>query len=398
MELKNLINVLYLFILLLCISCQNKPEQEIERGKHFTIQIKGMDYDSLFVRDWNLTANSNEHRFLIKGDRIDSITWDFQIPDSIYNTTASFEILPKPFDWSTNTTYRISFDADINGKKLYSHQLTFDDNHPSMVMQYKECIITDSIYLATKTVEGKDTSVIGRYHMTKFEVQPIKGSELYLRMLDPSYGVFLGKDDTTSYEGYMDEYITLAKQYPDSKFLISQLASHLYQYKNKKDVQAIYGNLSNRYKGTIWGQSIKKYLTDKFKNISLPDALTGEYTPIIKDSTRYTIIIFSASWCHPCHKQLSIQKVIYKKLKNKVDFVTVSLDEETTIKQWQGLIKKEKLPWRSLLAWKDVAGVREMYYVPYIPHCILVFPDKNYLRLNLWEQEDRNKLYYYVDK
>lgn len=398
METKSLIRILILLFPLFCLSCQNKSKQEKQKSKHFTLQIKGIQYDSLFIRDWNLTASSNEHRFLMKGKRLDSITWDFLIPDSLYERTASFEILPKPFDWSTNTTFRTAFFADINGKELYSHQLTFDDNHSFLSVQYKECIITDSIRLSTKTVEGRDTTVIGRYVMTKFKVLPIKGSELYIRMLDPFYSVFLGKDDTTTYEGYINQYLELARQYPDSKFLISQLANYLYQYKNKNDVQAIYKNLSDRYKGTIWGQSVENYLIAKFKNINLPDALNGEDTPVLKDSTRYTIVLFSASWCHPCHKQLPIQKELYGKLRDKANFVTISLDEEATVKQWKEYVKKEKLPWKSLLAYKDVAGIRETYYVPYIPHTILVFPDKSYQSFNLWEQEDRDKLFHYVDR
>nr|WP_233584474.1 TlpA disulfide reductase family protein [Parabacteroides sp. AF17-3] len=103
--------------------------------------------------------------------------------------------------------------------------------------------------------------------------------------------------------------------------------------------------------------------------------------------------MFSASWCQPCHKQLPVQKEIYQKLKDKVDFVTISIDEKKTIKQWQEFVKKEELPWRSLLAYQDIAGVRGKYYVPHIPHILLVYPDGNFEPFNLWEENEINKLY-----
>lgn len=56
-------------------------------------------------------------------------------------------------------------------------------------------------------------------------------------------------------------------------------------------------------------------------------------------------------------------------------------------------MKKEELPWRSLLAYQDIAGVRGKYYVPHIPHTLLVYPDGNFEPFNLWEENEINKLY-----
>lgn len=374
-----------LFIILLIVSCKSTRKDEAVQSKTLTIQTKGIEYDSLFIRYTDIMP-------LIKGEKADSITWKFQIPDSSINTTSSFEILSKTFDWNTKTTFKTSFISNINGEDLFTHQLAFEDNQSTVTVQYKDCNTIDNIYLRAKTPEGADTTVIGKINQTIFTIQPVKGSETYIRMLEPFYSMFLGKNDT-SYQEYMNGYIILANQYPDSKYLISQLAANLQQYKDKKDLLSIYECLSEKYKKTVWGQAIENYLTARFENCNLPDALIEENTPIIKDSTRYTVVIFSASWCGPCHKQLPIQKEIYGKLKDKVDFVTISIDEENSVKQWQEFVIKENIPWRSLLAYKDIDGIRKKYYVPHIPHTILVHPDKSFQPFSLWEENDINKMY-----
>lgn len=93
MKTKYLLGIL--FVTMFAASCNRTIDN---KHRSLTIQTKGIEYDSLFIR------NTEIQPFFIKGEKADSITWTFLIPDSLYKTTASFEILPKPFDWNTNTT------------------------------------------------------------------------------------------------------------------------------------------------------------------------------------------------------------------------------------------------------------------------------------------------------
>lgn len=239
MKTKYLFGIL--FVTMFAASCNRTIDSE---HRSLTIQTKGIEYDSLFIR------NTEIQPFFIKGEKADSITWTFQIPDSLYKTTASFEILPKPFDWNTNTTFKASFIATINGKDLYTHQLTLDEESSFFTLTYKDCSTMENIFLKAITPEGTDSTVIGKINQTIFTVEPDKDSETYIRLIDPFYSLFMSQNDTT-YEEYVNRYTLLARQYPDSKYLISQFANHLSQYKDKKDVQTIYTNFSDKYKGTI---------------------------------------------------------------------------------------------------------------------------------------------------
>ena len=37
--------------------------------------------------------------------------------------------------------------------------------------------------------------------------------------------------------------------------------------------------------------------------------------------------------------------------------------------------------------------MKRKYYVPHIPHTLLVYPDGNFEPFNLWEENEINKLY-----
>lgn len=72
--------------------------------------------------------------------------------------------------------------------------------------------------------------------------------------------------------------------------------------------------------------------------------------------------------------------------------LAISIDEPETIEAWRTFLKKEHIPWRSLLS-VNVEEVRRKFMVPGIPHAILVFPNKECKALNLWEKTDQEQLY-----
>ena len=52
----------------------------------------------------------------------------------------------------------------------------------------------------------------------------------------------------------------------------------------------------------------------------------------------------------------------------------VSIDESKTVDAWRQLMKKENIPWRSVLATDDIGNIREKYNVPGVPYCLFVHP------------------------
>jgi thiol-disulfide isomerase/thioredoxin len=102
---------------------------------------------------------------------------------------------------------------------------------------------------------------------------------------------------------------------------------------------------------------------------------------IIRDTTKYHLVLFSASWCKPCRDEIPLLKQIYNDLKGKLEMVYVSMDEPDTASNWQKLMEKERVSWRSVLAAHDTGSIKRMYCVDGIPQIYLVHPGTNKVEL-----------------
>lgn len=379
----------YLFISLL-ILCNFTSCETIGNKTHYlNVEINGIDYDSLFIYRF---STDKYMRVKIAGEKQDKGKWIFSIPDSIYGNLVEFELIPQTFDYLTNTSTRMIFQQEVNGKLCNLQQLNFNNSLTTISLKYKEEIIYDSVAM----IPPNGKFVWGKMKQIFFMLEePKDNADFLLRMDDPYYSMFLNKDTIYPYYVFYNQYLTKAKQNPDSRYYISRLSSCLSSYKRKKDVSRIYRCFNSKQKQSVFGKKIQAFLNEPVPNEKLENIQTGEQELIISDSTRYTLIIFSASWCNPCHKQLPIQKQIYEKLKDKLNMVTVSLDKKEGIDNWKSFVEQKAIPWRTLIC-KDIKYVQEQYKVPNIPHCKLVYPNlKDIEAFDLWNENDVNRLYDY---
>lgn len=126
--------------------------------------------------------------------------------------------------------------------------------------------------------------------------------------------------------------------------------------------------------------------------------MSDQVEPIVVSKDKPTLVIFSASWCAPCHKMIPQYKEIYDELKDSLELVYVTIDEQKTIESWKELIKKEEITWRSLAALDHSDKIMTEYYVPHIPYSFLVMPDNTIIRLELRKEEGMKLLYEKVRK
>lgn len=348
-------------VLLIGNNCAHKRDMNV-----INITFDGRKYDSL-VLNIRLANQTNE---FITGYSKDRSSWIFTYPDSIYDcmTHLSIEIPGKD-----TVRHTISFNTIINKDTLGVGSYSFNKRLAKIKSRYSK---TDTIpnFLSTNRKTGKisfHTYIIDTYFVSldtdKELLSSIEGLSSY------RYSLFY--NDQYTYEENLNRYSELTEKYPDSHYLIARLSTTLTHYKSKSDIAKVFNCFSKENKQSYFGQKIQNYLAATvFENSVLPTWDTNILEPIMKDSTKFNLIIFSASWCAPCHALIPDLKKLYNDLNGKLEITYISIDETGTIDNWTRLMQEKEIPWRSLVAINNLQKIKDKYTVQTIPHLILIQP------------------------
>jgi len=352
--------------------------------------LEGIEYDSLYIYGIDVHAQ----KIKIPGRQKDRNVWTFSIPDSIYNIVPQFQLAPKSADLKKYILYEIEFDCVINKDTLKTLVMNFNDKDSIVQAKYAGRSSQDSTYIIIKK-KGERILVKAAEMRDRFLVSTEDDSDLIIRAKCPTFSCFYnlnGKED--EYEYFLKQYMVLSAKYPDSKYLIINLSQNLTQYKSKNDIVKVFNHLSDRYKQTYWGKRIKQYLNrNVFVNSILPSGETNVPKAIIEDTTKYNLVVFSASWCRPCREEIPLLQKIFSDLHERLDIVYVSIDTPETVDAWKALMRKERIPWRSVLAAKQIEKIKEKYFMEVVPYIILVYPGGIMRKIDIRDDSDRAQLY-----
>jgi len=256
----------------------------------------------------------------------------------------------------------------------------------------QKSIIYNLRYLNSKKIKGEyaivnDTIFLPKFNMIKdiFKIQQLdENSELALGLKYHFFGLI---DREKDYSSQVQNCIDVAKHYPNSQYLMSNLFGWKRTFKSITDVKLIYDNFSKKNKESFFGKLLGEYLNVTFENIKLPIVNNPNiFEPLIQDSTKYNLIELTASWCSPCRELLPSLVELSKQYQDKLIITYVSVDDEKTIADFRKQIENEKIMLRCLwLNNKDNFLFR--LSGSGIPKGILVCPNgqRYYLQLNLPE-------------
>jgi len=379
-------NLLLLFLSLwIFIACQQQVQTD---NYKLFVTLEDAPFDSLYLFDYTYTK---DREIWIAGEKTAEFTWKFTIPDSIAWDSEQMILRVSKFDLVTNSARDVRFIAD---KNIIFANIGVEDKENYIHAVYMEQTVFPNEYIGVK-IEGKDSLLLGNFIYEDFRlILQDDNSDITVRSHDPLFSWFYNlNDEDLSYNEYLNRYNTLSKQYPDSRFLMSNLASMFNRYKSKEDMRNIYDNLSNKHKNTAWAKKIESFLQAKFENTSLPTLNKDTYEDIIQDNSKYNLIIFTASWCRPCIEEIPILKEIYNDLNKNLVMTYVSIDEEETVTSFQKLMQEKNIPWRALLAYEDINKIRAKYFVNGIPQGVLVCPSGTMDLIEVRDKEQREKLY-----
>lgn len=375
-NIKSTFRMLWIILVILLIGIDVYAENHYLR-----IKIHGINYDSLYIYGNDI----NRNKFLIRGDKQND-TWQFSIPDSIYiKASQGYSIAHRLYNPRTDYAYKMSIHSVID-KDTTLVGLMFDEKYSDVDLTYLSNAKERTSFVVN------DSLVSGTMYRDIFFTKLNRNSESYIyNKYIGSFGLY--SDNDSLYYVNLQNSLHIIKENPDSYYLMFSLTMHCPYSKNREDLYSLYNGFTNDVKESYWGKQVKRYIDMKrFDNMQLPECKTGIIERVVEDSSKYNLIIFSASWCGACHKAIPALKKVCSELGSKLEMTYISLDEPATVKEWGKLMIKENIPWRSLLAGKDVKAVRDKYLVYGIPYMILVYPGRG-MHMEIMENEWERYLY-----
>ena len=360
---------------------------------NFRLILEGIKYDSLTITGLDINKNVVK----IQGTSQDGQNWDFTIPDSIFNSVDFFYLFNRRMDKETQTSYNFSIQSTYQQDTLnYFNNLSLDRNLKEIRAKYLGQEIQENQLIAKLGSDDEEDVFLGTLYTDKLLIPYYENTELAIQVTYPYFGRFHTTTEVEpSYNDYIEQYINIIEKYPDSRYLITQVVTYLYEYTTKENLQKLYDAFSETNRQTSWGKIIYDYIENyyTFSDTILPTWDTGNLEPIIQNSEKINLVIFSASWCIPCHKQIPLLKEIFNDLKECVDITYVSIDKSKYVDNWKKLMQEENIPWRSLLAVNDITAIQKKYNAVAIPHALLVYPNKVVEIINVRDKENKDKLY-----
>jgi len=352
------------------------------------VTLEDAPFEDLYLFEY-----TEGRKITLEGKQIKKYTWEFAVPDSIVWNSENMSLKVSKYDSVSNSITSVSFISEKGDNKTRIGNLGVEDKNNYIFAKYKEKTITPDQYILLKTQDSKDSLITADLINFSFSLLPQnnENSDIMVRAEAPSFSSF--QDKNKSYGEYLESYVNIAKQYSDSRYLMTNLATTLTQYKTKDDIKIIYDNLSDKHKDGFFGKKIERFLGGKFENQQLPSLHTDTYENIVQDSSKFNLIVFTASWCVPCIKEIPLLKEVYKDLGEKLELTYISIDKQENVPDFLKLVREHEIPWRTLLSYENTVKIKEKYFLESIPHGILVSPDFGMEVIDVRDTDQRKKLY-----
>ncbi len=345
-----------------------KPNRSI-----FEIELVGKNFDSLSLAIYREFADPERMSGLLQNNK----TWQFNLPDSLYEATAYMRLIMPKTDEKTSHFIQLDLlKAEGDTIKLGQFNLTPDVKYIANYYS-TDSLINDPFFRKERVI------------FDKFLVSESKPTDFTLRATQLN----IDKEDEMNYSLAFSEYLSRVINNPNSHYLLNELKEKFEDFE-KEHASLAYSNFTETMKNSLNGKIVKNYLeANRFEDMQLTNPINQQKEFIIQNSEKFNLVVFSASWCGPCHAQLPLLKELYEKQSEKLDIIYISIDEEATEKGWTDYMIEEQVPWRSLLAKDMITEVRNRYYVKWIPYSILVSPNGEKQVVDIRKDADREILY-----
>ena len=376
-------NKIFLICVFWCYTLHLFAQTNSKKDYYLRVNLQDAPLKSLAILEYGESAS-----IIIRGKNITKFDWEFKIPDSVVENSEYMMLIVPDKDTIGNAYHQVRFFREEKKQPIVNIGVQDEVNYIKASYKGQEIYENENI---ASFLGLKDTVILGTVISDDYNlILQNDSSDITIRSIDPFYSWFFS--DKISYSEYLDSYIKLAKSYPDSRYLMSYLARNLGQYKNKDDVRSVYENLSKKHVNTKWGKRIELFLSDEMQNLSLVNFKSKEVESIVKDTTKYNLLIFSASWCGPCIEEIPLLKKLNETLSKNIIFTYISIDYEKDVNAFEKVLIENKIPWRTLYAYKDLNRVSDFFLIKNIPHSVLLKPDGTKEVIDVRKEEIQKRL------
>lgn len=351
-------------------------------------ELDGKRFDSLRIS----TTDTTNNLIVFYGKTTDQVNWSFELPyyiwdrlDRIVLGNANEKLKIKKYEY-INFLYETSQDKE--------HKLSYIINDvPCYVPDWSD-VKVQANYINSDTVFVDEDDVELIYHNFSTKLVPLSGIEAWTKC--PDFSSFSDMDSNDLYTTKLRKYQDLVKQYPDSRLLLLTFGKNINRYRSEFDAKSIFNLFSLRNKESFIGNKISKQFSNdwtKFDNLYLKNIQNGKYEKIVTDSSKFTLISFTASWCVYCKQEIPVLKQIYSELKNEsFEMVYIDLDAKNTIPQFIKQTVQDSIPWRTLISYPQQDELQKKYANNGIPVNMLISPDGTLENLDVREIATQKRL------
>ena len=345
------------FLLCACLLCKQQGCAQENIMNVIQIEFEERKYDSL-----SLSIRLGQHREIkrINGHSEDGYLWVFSYPDNLYDSINLFTVANRG---TVDTSRRsVMLSHVLHGDTMVSNGLFFERQPVSHIK---------ARYVNTR-ISGTFISDI--FDISTDDMQLVAA-------LKAMHSGFMLLNQPLTYEEILQNDMEVVRQYPDSRRLIALVANNMGRFNSKTDIANVFHLFSSEIQESHFGQIVYRHLHPiptvfENRNLNVWDKDVEE--AIVQDFSKYNLIIFSASWCQPCIRQIPALKEIYQDFGENLIMTYVSMDDERSADAWRAKMRTHQIPWRSLMVLTKEKGeaISDDYgFLGAVPYFILVHPD-----------------------
>lgn len=297
-----------------------------------------------------------------------------------------------PLDSTTITKGKFVFKTNLHASPFLAALHYWDDATVIRLKYRNHTLGDDSMLYATDAfyAEPGTVRITGNNNTAPYlSVVAGKENELLFKNQFIDFGWIENPDSVKRIEK-LNSFTKTIKENPYSYFLLESIFRSKEQY-SKSELTTLFDLFNNDVQQSKEGTIFKSYLSIRpddnkpFPNLSL---LTPENSSqkIIDTTAKINMLVFWASWCVPCRKEVPILKEIKSQYAGTgLSMTSISIDEKK--ESWLKAVSFEKMNWLQVhVPFEKIEAVQNQFSFVTIP--LIIFTDSRGIEIKRFADYD----------